>query len=304
VQAFQKCRKHASQGSQQRLTSSQKRSVDDAENPILTADGKAGQQPREWLNMSFQDKAEMLAQVLKSCRESPTRRYQKYVWVNIPQFTLEYRNEGKIQAVHRVIVGKASGKKIKLNGRTVGENQTPTLASSIEQVVINPKWYVTERIHLELAGAIAADPSFLARNGYTYTTSGSYPSGGPRLIQLPGPNNSLGRIRFDFPNAYAVYMHDTPSKHLFQRARRDFSHGCIRVERAHELAKELLAGDQNPAASKTDSFLSTNRETFLRLREPVPIIIEYLPIVVNAKGDLVFCGDPYGWFRENFNRKS
>ena len=99
-------------------------------------------------------------------------------------------------------------------------------------------------------------------------------------------------------------MHDTPSKHLFQRARRDFSHGCIRVERAHDLAKELLAGDQNPAASRTDSFLASNRETFLKLREPVPIFIDYLPVVVNAKGDLVFCGDPYGWFQEDVDRKS
>ena len=111
-------------------------------------------------------------------------------------------------------------------------------------------------------------------------------------------------MRFDFPNPYAVYMHDTPTKNLFQRARRDFSHGCIRVERAHELAEELLASDQNPAASKTDSFLATNRETFLKLSEPVPIVIEYLPVVVNANGELVFCGDPYGWFRENFDRKS
>jgi len=76
------------------------------------------------------------------------------------------------------------------------------------------------------------------------------------------------------------------------------------VEKAQELAQELLAGEQNPAASKTDNYLASNRETFLRLREPVPIIIEYLPVVVNAKGDLVFCGDPYGWFQENSDRKS
>ena len=101
-----------------------------------------------------------------------------------------------------------------------------------------------------------------------------------------------------------VYMHDTPNKYLFQRARRDFSHGCIRVEKAQELAQELLAGEQNPAASRTDTYLASNRETFLRLREPVPIIIEYLPVVVNGKGDLVFCGDPYGWFQENSDRKS
>jgi murein L,D-transpeptidase YcbB/YkuD len=76
------------------------------------------------------------------------------------------------------------------------------------------------------------------------------------------------------------------------------------VEKAHQLAQELLSDDQNPAATKTDSYLATNRETFLRLRQPVPIIIEYVPVTVNAKGDLVFCGDPYGWFEDRSNRKS
>jgi murein L,D-transpeptidase YcbB/YkuD len=270
----------------------------------LDADGKVGPQTREWLNVTFQDKVEMIAQALKLYRQSQTRCYQRYVWINIPQFTLEYYNEGKIEAVHRVIVGKANGKKIKLNGHWIGENHTPTLASTIEQVVINPRWYVTDRIRLELSDEIAADPSYLARNGYTYMTSSTYPSGEPRLIQLPGPNNALGRVRFDFPNAYAVYMHDTPNKYLFQRARRDFSHGCIRVEKAQELAQELLADDHNPAASRTDTYLATKREIFLRLHAPVPIIIEYRPVVVNAKGDLVFCGDPYSWFQENSDRKS
>jgi murein L,D-transpeptidase YcbB/YkuD len=341
VQAWHTYQKLASQAPQQRLVPSQKLSPGDSGSSIrelqkrlqeedfyhgkitgnfdeatkeavqrfqlfhnLDADGKVGQQTREWLNVSFRDKAEMIAQALKLNRQSSTRRYQKFVRVNIPQFTLEYHNEGKIEAVHRVIVGKASGKRIKLNGRSVGENQTPTLSSTIEQVVINPRWYVTDRIRLELNDAIAADPSYLARNGYTYMTSSTYPWGEPRLIQLPGPNNALGRVRFDFPNAYAVYMHDTPNKNLFQRTRRDFSHGCIRVEKAQELAMELLAAEQNPAASRTDSYLASNRETFLKLRDPVPIIIEYLPVVVNAKGDLVFCGDPYGWFQENFNGKS
>ena len=270
----------------------------------LEGDGKVGQQTREWLNVSFQTKAELIAQALKLLRQSETRRFQKFVWINIPQFTLEYRNEGKVEAVHRVIVGKASGKKVKLNGRWVGENQTPILASAIEQVVFNPRWIVTDRIRMELSGAIAADPTFLSRNGYIEMTSSRYRSGEPLLIQMPGPNNALGRVRFDFPNPYAVYMHDTPNRGLFQRSRRDFSHGCIRVDKAPQLARELLAGDQNPAASRTDAFLGTNRETFLKLNEPVPIVIEYLPVVVNARGELVFCGDPYGWFQEKTDRKS
>jgi murein L,D-transpeptidase YcbB/YkuD len=341
VQALQKYRHFAEKVPQQRLVQSQKLSPGDAGNAVrdlqkrlqqegfyhgnisgtfdettknavlsfqryhnLDADGKVGQQTREWLNVSFQDKADMIARALKLYRQSQTRRYQRFVWINIPQFTLEYHNEGKVEAVHRVIVGKASGKKIKLDGRMIGENQTPTLTSAIEQVVINPRWYVGDRIRLELSHEIAADPSYLERHGYVQMTSSRYPWGEPRLIQLPGPTNALGQVRFDFPNSYAVYMHDTPNKYLFHRARRDFSHGCIRVEKAHQLAQELLSDDQNPAATKTDSYLATNRETFLRLRQPVPIIIEYVPVTVNAKGDLVFCGDPYGWFEDRSNRKS
>ncbi len=249
-------------------------------------------------------RADLVAQAVTLYRQSETRRFQKFVRINIPQFTLEYRNEGKTKAVHRVIVGKAGGKKVKLNGRWVGENQTPILASTIEQVVFNPRWIVTDRIRQELSGAIAADPTFLSRHGYIENPSSRYRSGEPLLIQMPGPNNALGRVRFDFPNPYAVYMHDTPNRGLFQRTRRDFSHGCIRVDKASELARELLADDQNPAASKTDSFLKTNRETYLKLNEPIPIVIEYLPVVVNDKGELVFCGDPYGWFQEKTDRKS
>ncbi len=341
VQALRKYRDLAANVLQQRLVQSQKLSPGDAGNPIrdlqkrlqqedfyqgkitgsfdeatkeavqrfqafhnLETDGKVGPQTREWLNISFQDKAEMIGHALHLYRQSQTRRHQRFVWVNIPQFTLEYYNEGKIEATHRVIVGKASGKKISFNGRQIGENQTPTMIGNIEQVVINPRWYVSDRIRLELSDAIAADPSFLARNGYVEMTSSRYPSGEPRLIQLPGPNNALGKVRFDFPNPYAVYMHDTPNKSLFKRARRDFSHGCIRVEKAHELAQELLIADQNPTASKIDSYLATSRETFLRLREPVPIIIEYVPVVVNSEGNPVFCGDPYGWFKSGSGRKS
>lgn len=270
----------------------------------LQPDGTVGPATRDWLNVSFQAKAELIAQAVRLHRQSETRRFEKFIWVNIPQFTLEYRKEGKVKAVHRVIVGKAGGKKIRVQGRWVGENQTPTLASSIQQVVFNPRWTIPERIRMELNGAIEADPTYLSRNGYIERLSSRYRTGEPLLVQMPGPRNPLGRVRFDFPNAYAVYMHDTPNRGLFNRSRRDFSHGCIRVDKAHQLARELLEDDQNPAASKTDAFLGTYRETFLRLNEPVPIVIEYLPVVVNGRGELVFCGDPYDWFQARTERKS
>lgn len=270
----------------------------------LEPDGSVGKQTIERMNISYQEKLTFIEQGLKALRQSPTRRYDRYIRINIPQFILEYVKDGQPQSVHRVIVGKASGKKVKVNGRWVGENQTPTLSSNIEQVVINPKWIVSERIRMELSSEIAADPSYLSKHGYDFLASSPYPWGEPRLYQRPGPTNPLGRIKFEFPNAYAVFLHDTPKKHLFNRTQRDFSHGCIRVERAQELAQTLLKDDNNPAAEKIDAYLATNKETYVKLKEPVPIIIEYIPAITDQKGHLFFYSDPYNWYGTEVTTKN
>jgi len=245
----------------------------------------------------------MIASSITALRQSQTRRNERYVRINIPQFMLEYYRDGRPQSLHRVIVGKSSGKKIKVKGRWVGENQTPVLASSIEQVVINPRWYVSDRIRLELNQMASSDPEYFTRHGYVQMNS-THPWGEPRLFQRPGPTNPLGRIKFEFPNDYAVYLHDTPKKQLFQRSRRDFSHGCIRVEKADVLAEILLKDDANPAAEKAASYLSNERQVFIRLTDPVPIIIEYLPVGSNDGGQVIFFGDPYGWLSEKMNPRT
>ncbi|GLI35350.1 L,D-transpeptidase family protein [Desulforhabdus amnigena] len=268
----------------------------------LTADGTVGQGTKDLLNIPFSEKAEMVSEAVRLLRQSPARRYDRYVRINIPQYILEYYKDGKVREVHRVIVGKSSGKKVKLQGRWVGENQTPTLASQIERVIINPRWYVTERIRKELAESIS-DPGYFARNGYVQLPS-TYPSGHPRIYQRPGPKNPLGQVKFEFPNAYAVFLHDTPKKQLFQNSRRDFSHGCVRVEKAQELAATLLADDQNPAADRIDSYLASDKPAHIKLSESVPIIIEYQPVSTNGKGQLIFYGDPYGLMKENTDIKT
>lgn len=263
---------------------------------LLEEDGTVGQHTRESLNVSYRDKMAMISHAMSHFRLSETRLHERYIRINIPQFMLEYYKDGKIESVHRVVVGKASGKKIKLQGRLVGENHTPPLVSAIEQLIINPRWYVSDRIRMELGGQAGDDPSYFSRNGYVRMSS-QYPWGEPRLYMLPGPSNPLGRVKFDFPNPYAVYLHDTPKKHLFRRARRDFSHGCIRVEHAQELAQILLTDDDNPAARKIQSYYSTNRQIYIRLEKPVPIIIEYQQVSFTSNNQVVFCGDPYGWFK-------
>jgi L,D-transpeptidase YcbB len=269
----------------------------------LDADGVIGQRTKDWLNVPFSDKAEIIAYSLKAMRQSATRTHTRYVRINIPQFMLEYYRDGKLQTAHRVVVGQAAGKRVKFQGKMIGENNTPQLTSSIEQVIANPRWYVNDRIRLELNAQAGGDPDYFARHGYVQMDS-THPWGQHRMFQQSGPKNALGRVKFEFPNLYAVYMHDTPLKHLFQRSRRDFSHGCIRLDKAVQFADVLLADDHNAYADKFDSLLPSDRPVYIKLAQPVPIVVEYVPAGANGSGEVVFFGDLYGLLKDASGKKS
>ena len=260
---------------------------------LLAPDEVIGPQTQKWLNVSFQEKADLTAYAMEAVRQTPSRAYSRFIRISIPQFMLEYYKDGQFQEAHKVIVGKEAGKKVKFRGRMVGENQTPTLTSSIEQIILNPRWYVSDRIRLELDTEAKSDPHWFEEHGYVSMNS-QYPWGAHRLFQSSGPKNALGRVKFDFPNPYAVYLHDTPQKYLFNRSRRDFSHGCIRVDNALELAKTLLKDDANPYAEKMESVLKGSRQVFVTLSQPVPISLEYIPVVATSTGQVAFAGDVYG----------
>jgi len=264
---------------------------------LLDPDGTIGQRTKDWLNVSFQEKTDLIADALKAARHSPSRAYDRFIRINIPQFILEYYKNGQLQEAHRIVVGKATGKKVKFRGKMVGENQTPTLNSSIEQIILNPRWYVSDRIRLELDVEAKSDPEWFTKHGYVNMNS-HYPWGAPRVFQSPGPKNALGRVKFEFPNPYAVYLHDTPLKHLFARSHRDFSHGCIRVDKAIELAETLLKDDSSPYANKMKSVLDGSNQLFVKLSQPVPISIEYIPVVAAGSEHIVFVGDIYGIIKE------
>lgn len=270
---------------------------------MLNQDGVVGGETRVRLNEPYARKLKMIAYSLQMLRASHTRRYDRYVRVNIPQYRLEYWKQDQISNTYRVIVGKAGGKKVKMQGKMVGVNQTPTLVSAIQQVIINPRWYVTDRIRQELDDRFRADPSYFARNGYV-RMSGTSPGGAPRLFQKPGPNNALGRVKFEFPNAHAIFVHDTPTRHLFARMPRDFSHGCIRLDNALNFAQLLLTDDQNPKAQKIEKYLGSEQQFFFPLQQPVPIVVEYIPVSANGKDQVIFCGDPYGWLSDDPKAKS
>jgi L,D-transpeptidase YcbB len=262
----------------------------------VSADGALGGKTIAWLNVPYEEKYRMIAHSLEAMRKSDARQLDRYVKINIPQFMLEYYKDGKLQTTHRVIVGKAAGKKVKIQGRWMGENQTPAFSSNIQQIIFNPRWYVSDRIRLELNDDLARDPSFFDRNGYVKMAS-LYPWGAPRVYQLPGPTNPLGRVKFEFPNPFAVYLHDTNKRSLFQRSRRDFSHSCMRLDGAVDFARTLLNDDQNPAVDKIDLFLTGYQQKFVELRQPVPIVVEYMTAFSDAHGKIFFCDDLYEWFK-------
>jgi hypothetical protein len=264
---------------------------------LLDPDGSVGRRTQELLKVSFEEKADLIAYSMQAVRQSPSRAHSRFVRINIPQFMLEYYKDGQLQEAHKIVVGKATGKKVKFRGKMVGENQTPTLVSSIVGVILNPRWYVSDRIRLELDNQAKSDPEWFTKHGYV-NMSTRYPWGAPRVFQSPGPKNALGRVKFEFPNPYAVYLHDTPLKHLFARSRRDFSHGCIRVDKALELAQTLLRDDASPYAEKMKPVLDGSRQLFVKLSKPVPISIEYIPVVAAGSSQVVFAGDIYGILKE------
>ena len=153
-----------------------------------------------------------------------------YVMVNIPDYTLKVVKDGKTVWQTKIVVGKP------------GEHATPLLTETMKFITVNPTWNVPPSIiRNEYLPALARDPGALSRIGLQV---GRNKDGSIRIFQPPGERNALGRIRFNFPNRFLVYQHDTPDKHLFAHAERAYSHGCMRVQNPDEYAEVLLGVSQ------------------------------------------------------------
>lgn len=202
--------------------------------------------------------------------EAPTR-----VDVNIASATLIYLVDGQPQLQMRTASGKPG-------------DETPMLASKIEHIVLNPPWNVPEGIAQE--ELLPKGPEYLASEGFTTTEDG-------RLVQAPGPDSALGLVKFDFDNPFAVYLHDTPAKGAFARATRAVSHGCVRLERALDLAQLLLVGRAGWSPERIQEVIASRETTTVKLDQPVPVRLLYLTAVPEA-GGITFVPDIYGWDRQ------
>ena len=167
-------------------------------------------------------------------------------------------------------------------------HKNPMFSSRIEAVVLNPPWRVPVSIARdELLPRAARDPGYLIRNGFRRTPEGA-------LEQRPGPANALGRVKFDLPSPFGVYLHDTPGKAAFARRERTLSHGCMRLEKPRELAAALLAG-QGWTRKEIDQAIAAGATRRIELAVPLPLVVVYRTAGVDNAGAAVFRSDPYGW---------
>jgi murein L,D-transpeptidase YcbB/YkuD len=261
----------------------------------LVVDGIIGRRTVATMNITAAVRAEQLSLGYDRLRALAKRLPATGVVINIPAASLQLMENGRVVLTSRVIVGRPDW-------------PTPELDSEIGEIEVNPYWTVPARIvRRELLPRIAADPRFLAANRMRVLNGNGggevgaekvdwtrFLALGYRLRQEPGLDNPLGTVKFLFPNPYDVYLHDTPAKRLFGRAGRAFSHGCVRVNRAFDLAARLLRGDPAWTAGDLRAAIDGGRTRRVRLARPVPIRTVYLTAWAAADGAVQFRPDLYG----------
>jgi murein L,D-transpeptidase YcbB/YkuD len=200
-----------------------------------------------------------------------------HIFVNIPDFRLQMMDQGARVFETRVIVGKP-------------ERQTPVFSDQMEFLVVNPSWFIPPTIlRKDVLPKLAADPGYAARMGYEVIRRGNSIS----VRQPPGERNALGLVKFMFPNDHAVYLHDTPGRHLFRAEARAFSSGCVRVEGPFQLAEALLLKRQGLSERQLRAMVGGGERT-IRLNEKVPVHLAYFTLQVDESGALVRKPDLYG----------
>lgn len=207
----------------------------------------------------------------------------KRIVANIPEYKLYvYENSKEVLSMD-IVVGKIT-------------NPTIIFSDTLENVVFSPYWNVPASIvKNEILPEINKGTDYLARNNMEITGK---LDGLPIIRQKPGPENSLGNVKFLFPNQYDIYFHDTPSKSLFERKNRAFSHGCIRLSEPKELAKYLLQDQSEWTDEKILDAMNAGKEKWVKLREAIPVSIIYYTAWVDQWGNLNFRDDIYGHDQE------
>jgi murein L,D-transpeptidase YcbB/YkuD len=229
-------------------------------------------------------RARQIEMALERLRWLPDLKGQRLLVVNIPMFYLwgwEMDRADGVPAIGMAaIIGQA---------RTT---KTPVFTAAMTSVVFNPSWNVPDSIlRNEILPALGRDPRYLERHHMEMTTN----EAGTRVRQLPGPWNALGRLKFDLPNVHDVYLHDTPAPELFSKSRRDFSHGCVRVEDPVRLAEWALDGQNEWTREKILAAIDDGATRATALRQPVSVVVFYMTAAyIPDESAVRFAEDIYG----------
>lgn len=264
----------------------------------LRPDGIIGKNTRQALNVgTVPVSEETIIANMERWRWVPRDLGKRYVFINIPEFRFRVLSDGDIIHQERIVTGSP-------------KHKTPIFSDVMETIVFNPYWNVPRSILVnEIIPAERNNPGYIDRNNLEIIWQGretvdaymvDWQEVNPNklfLRQRPGRSNALGQVKFLFPNKHSVYMHDTPTKHLFNRATRAYSHGCMRVRYPLQFAKLLLA-DQGWSTDRIERTLTVAQDEHIPLAKKLPIHITYFTAWVDEDGDVLGYRDVYNYDRK------
>ena len=273
----------------------------------LTPDGKIGPQTIRELNSSDREKFIRIAITMDRYKMLPEEMPEKYIWVNIPSYTMKLYNRKSLIVSGRIVVGKP-------------KTRTPVLTSSIYEMITYPQWTIPQSIIVkEILPALKRDPGYLARKGYSLFDSkgeetdpfsvdwSKYNKGIPyRVIQGSGDANALGVLKFNFSNKYAVYLHDTNQRFYFGLDSRALSHGCVRVQEWEKVAFFIMENEKTYSLKNKKRYvpidslnhwLKVKEKHIISLNDRIPVFIRYYTCE-GLNGRVIFYEDIYNEDRE------
>lgn len=267
----------------------------------LNPDGVVGASTLAQLNISPAQRITQIEVNMARWSKLAGHLGNNYIMVNVPAYTMDLVENGATVLSMKAIVGKPT-------------RPTPEIESTITRIVLNPYWNVPKLIaQKDIVPKILNDPNYLDEMNIKILNRDDEDDSSeidPSEIdwqeaedsgfryhfrQEPGENNALGLVKFEFQNSHDIYMHDTPAKELFDADKRDFSSGCIRLERPFELVSLLMQGSQNWSEEREQSILEEGKTSYIKIPHPIPVIIAYLTVFVDDQGQLQFRDDIYGW---------
>jgi len=258
----------------------------------LTDDGVVSAPTIAEMNVPIEQRISQIALNLERWRWLPRDLGERHILVNIPEYRLEVWDRNQVPLTMRVVVGKK-------------DTQTPIFADEMTYLVFSPYWNVPPDIAQgETLPEVLKDPGFLERSNMEVVDTAGRPIDPSsidladpskyRFRQRPGAHNSLGLVKFMFPNQFNVYLHDTPADSLFARASRSFSHGCVRLENPTALAEYVLRDQPEWTREKIQEAMNAAEERTVKLRTAIPVYLGYWTARVSADGVLQFRRDVYG----------